>query len=112
LTDGHGHKQITADIKAGETLLLGPSDISLERGKTLVEVNVFPADAIITYWGQDGSSHTVLGGKLLELEEGQYTFTATANGYIDATQSIITDRNRKHINLTLTPKSAHPNLGP
>ena len=112
LTDGHRHKQIAKDFKAGETLVLGPPDVTLQAAKASVKITVSPANAAVSYKNSDGRPHEVRGGTL-ELEEGQYTFSGSASGYNDATQTVtIASGKPNSVALTLTPKSGHPTSGP
>jgi len=107
LTDGHRHKQIQKDFKAGETLVLGPPDLVLQAAKASVKITVSPASAAVSYKGTDGKPHDVRGPSV-EMEEGQYTFSASAPGYNDATQPMtVVSGKPNSVSLTLV-KSAHP----
>ena len=106
LTDGHRHKAISKDFKAGETLVLGPQDLVLQAAKASVRITVSPANAVVSYKGPDGKSHEVRGPSV-EMEEGQYTFSANAAGYNDATQpTTVVSGKPNSVSLTLTLKSA------
>jgi len=112
LTDGHRHKQFAKDFKAGETVVLSPQDLLLQAAKGSVKIAVSPVNAAVTYKDADGRSHDVRGGAV-ELEEGQYTFSASAPGYNDASQTITVASGRpNNVTLTLPPKSSHPAAGP
>jgi len=107
LTDGRRHKQIQKDFKAGETLVLGPQDLVLQAAKASVKITVSPANAAVSYKGPDGKPHDVRGPSV-EMEEGQYTFSASAPGYNDATQPLTVASGKPNgVSLTLV-KSAHP----
>ena len=105
LTDGHRHKQIAKEFKAGETLVLGPPDVTLQAAKASVKITVTPANAVVSYKGPDGKSHEV-HGPAVEMEEGQYAFSASASGYNDASQGVTVAANKPNlVNLSLTPKT-------
>lgn len=88
LTDGKKrHKHLQRSFKAGETVQLGAVDVVLTAATGTLRVNLSPADSAVTYRGPDGKPHDTHGG-VLELEEGTYTFTATAPGHVDRTQTI------------------------
>ncbi len=114
LTDGRRHKQIPREFKAGETLVLGPPDVTLQAAKASVKITVSPANASVSYKGPDGKSHEVRGPSV-DLEEGPYTFSGSASGYNEATQPITVAANKpNNVNLTLTAaKTGHlPTAGP
>jgi len=112
LTDGHRHKQLAKDFKAGETVVLSPQDLLLQVAKGSVKIAVSPANAAVIYKDADGRSHDIRGGAV-ELEEGQYTFSASAPGYNDASQTITVASGRpNNVTLTLPPKSSRPAASP
>ena len=112
LTDGRRHKQIVKEFKAGETLALGPPDVTLQAARASVKITVSPANATVSYKNGDGKLHEVRNGAV-ELDEGQYTFSATAPGHNDATQTItVASGKPNNVSLTLAPKSGHPATGP
>ncbi|PYT25164.1 MAG: hypothetical protein DMG58_24815 [Acidobacteria bacterium] len=87
LTEGRRHKQIAHVFKAGETAQFGPPDVQLQAAKSAVKISVSPANAVVTYRGPDNKVHEVRGPSL-ELEEGQYVFSASAPGHTDASQTV------------------------
>jgi serine/threonine protein kinase len=88
VTDGHRHRQFTKAFKAGETVQLAPSEIVLQSAKVPVKIAVSPANAVVTYKTPDGKSHDV-HGTAVELEEGQYVFTASAAGHADKSETVV-----------------------
>ena len=72
-----GYKSITKSFKAGETVTVAQSDLVAQVTKVAVKLLVTPANATITYKGPDGRTHET-HPPAVELEEGQYTFTAAA----------------------------------
>jgi len=72
-----GYKPITKPFKAGETVTVGQSDLVPQVTKVAVKLMVTPANATISYKGPDGRQHEA-HLPTVELDEGQYTFTATA----------------------------------
>ena len=113
LTDGRRHKQIAKEFKAGETVALGPPDVTLQVAKASVKITVSPANATVSYKGPDGKSQVVKGPSV-ELEEGQYTFSASAAGHNDATQTVIVTAGRpNNVTLALSTKTGRtPSAGP
>ncbi len=105
LTDGHRHKQIAHVFKAGETSQFGPPDVVLPAAKVPVKISVAPASAVVTYRTPDNKSHEVHGPSL-ELEEGQYVFSASAPGHNDASQTVTIAAGRPaNVVLNLTARS-------
>jgi serine/threonine-protein kinase len=113
LTDTHRHRQISRNFKAGETVQLGAADVALQAARTAVKLSVSPANALVTYKTGDGKSHEVHGTSI-DLDEGQYLFTATAPGHNDANQTVTVAAGRpNNLVLHLTAKSAGaPTGGP
>ena len=72
-----GYMPITKSFKAGETVTVAQSDLVPQVTKVAVKLLVTPANATITYKGPDGRTHET-HPPTVELEEGQYTFTAAA----------------------------------
>ena len=72
-----GYKPITRGFKAGETVTVGQSDLVPQVTKVAVKLMVTPANATISYKGPDGRQHEA-HPPTVELDEGQYTFTASA----------------------------------
>src|SRR5579859_6925164 len=108
LTDGHRHKQITHAFKAGETAQFGPPDVILQAAKVAVKITVSPANAAVTYRTPDNKVHEVRGPSI-ELEEGQYVFSASAPAHNDATQTVTVAAGKPvNIALNLTPKAGGP----
>ena len=106
LTDTHRHKQIARNFKAGETVQLGATDVALQAGKAAVKLSVSPANAVVTYKTPDGKAHEVHGTSI-ELDEGQYVFSATAPGHNDANQTVTVAAGRpNNVVLHLAAKSA------
>src|SRR5262249_23370829 len=90
---------------AGVTVQVSRDDLVPQITKVLVQLLVTPANAAVTYSGADGRTHA-MNGPSLELDEGEYTFTATALGYNDASQTLIVGtgkRNDVALNLTAMP---------
>jgi serine/threonine-protein kinase len=105
LTDGHRHKHITHVFKAGETSQFGPPDVQLPVAKSAVKITVSPANAVVTYRGADNKVHEVRGPSL-ELEEGQYVFSASAPGHGDGSQTVTVAAGRPlNLVVNLTPKA-------
>ena len=88
VSDGRRHKQVTHEFRAGETVQLG-ADVIPPAGpaKGNVRVTVTPANASVIYKGPDNKPHEVRGG-VAELDEGSYTFSASAPGHSDASQPV------------------------
>jgi hypothetical protein len=104
LTDGRRHKQITHVFKAGETAQFGAADVQLQAAKSLVKISISPANAVVTYRGPDNKVHEVRGPSL-ELEEGQYVFSASAPGHGDGSQTVTVAGGRPlNLVVNLTPK--------
>ncbi len=71
-----GYKPLNKSFRAGETVTVTQSELVPQVTKVAVKLVVTPANAAITYKGPDGRVHEV-HTPTLELDEGQYTFTAT-----------------------------------
>jgi len=105
LTDGRRHKQITHIFKAGETAQFGQPDVLLPLVKVAVKISALPANALVTYRTPDNKVHEVHGPSL-ELEEGQYIFSASAPGYGEGSQTVTVAAGRPvGIVVNLKPKS-------
>jgi len=112
LTDSHRHKQISRSFKAGETVQLGAADVAVQSAKAAVKLTISPANAAVAYKNGDGKLHEVHGTSI-ELDEGQYVFTATAPGHTDANQSVTVAAGKpNNVVLHLTAKSAGVPAGP
>jgi serine/threonine-protein kinase len=112
LSDGRRHKQFVKDLKAGETLILGPPDVTLQALKASVRITVSPANAAVSYKGPDGKAHEVRGPSV-ELEEGPYMFSASAPTYNDGTQTLIVASNKPNtVVLTLAKQGSPAPRGP
>jgi hypothetical protein len=111
LSDGQRHKQLSRLFKAGETLQLGPPDVVLQAAKVAVKITVSPANAVVSYRTPDNKSHEVHGPGV-ELEEGQYVFTATAPGHIEGSQPLVVTAGKPaNVVLTLKARSVTPKIG-
>ncbi|HUJ21200.1 MAG TPA: PEGA domain-containing protein, partial [Bryobacteraceae bacterium] len=87
---------------------LGPAEIILQGAKVPVRLSVSPAGATVSYKGADNQSHPVTG-PTVELEEGQYTFTASAPGHADASQVVAVAAGKNNtVSLTLTAAKKVP----
>jgi len=71
-----GYKAIAKNFSAGQTVTVVQSELIPQVTKLTVKLVVTPSNATVTYKGADGRTHEA--HTPLELEEGQYTFTATA----------------------------------
>jgi len=88
ITDGKTrHKRLQRSFKAGETVQLGAADVVLAATTGTLHLNISPADSTVTYHAGDNKTHEV-HGNTLELEEGSYTFNASAPGHADRTQTV------------------------
>jgi hypothetical protein len=84
----------------------------MQAAKAVVKLSVSPANAVVTYKTADGKLHEVHGTSV-ELDEGQYIFTATAPGHNDANQTVTTAAGKpNNVVLHLTAKSAGAPTGP
>jgi len=72
-----GYKPITKSFKAGESVTVAQTDLVPQVTKVAVKLVVTPSNATITYKGPDGRTHEA-HPPTVELDEGQYTFTAAA----------------------------------
>ncbi len=101
-----GFKPITRGFKAGDTVTIAQSDLVPQVTKFAVKVVVTPPNAAMTYRGPDGKTHEVHPPSV-ELEEGMYTFTATAPAHTAETQNIVVGSGRPNlVTLNLPPAKA------
>ena len=82
-----GYKPIARSFKAGETVPIAQSDLVPQVTKLTVKLVVTPPNATVTYKGPDGRTHEA-HPPTLELEEGQYTFTAAAPSHSPASLTV------------------------
>jgi len=82
-----GYKPLTKTFKAGETVQVGQSDLVPQLARVTARLVVTPANAAVTYSGADGKTHEARG-PTVELDEGQYTFTATAPAHATESQTV------------------------
>jgi serine/threonine-protein kinase len=98
-----GYKPFSKTFKAGETVQVGASDLSAQVTRVSVKLSVTPANATVTYRGPDGRPHDVRGSAV-EVEEGQYTFTATAPAHATESQVITVGAGKaNNVSLNLRP---------
>jgi serine/threonine protein kinase len=103
-----GYKPITKSFKAGETVTVAQSDLVVQVTKVTVKVTVTPPGAAVTYKGSDGKPHEV-HSPTVELEEGQYTFTATSASHTGEPQTVTVGPGRPNaVVLTLTSNRPVP----
>jgi serine/threonine-protein kinase len=101
-----GYKPFSKAFKAGDTVQIGQGDLVAQLARVTVRLAVTPANATVTYKGADGRVHDV-HGPAIELEEGQYTFTATAASHTPESQ-IVTVAAGKSNTVTLNLPAAGP----
>ncbi len=98
-----GYKSISKAFKAGDTVTVAQSDLVSQTTKVTVKVTVTPANASVTYKGADGKPHEARG-PVVELEEGQYTFTATAPAHSTDSQTVTVGTGKPNsVTLNLPP---------
>ena len=104
VSDGRRHKQVAHEFRAGETVQVGADVIPQAPAKGSVRVTVTPANASVIYKGPDNKPHEVRGGAA-ELDEGSYTFSASAPGHTGASQPV-TVAAGKTVNIALALRPA------
>lgn len=72
-----GYRPITKTFRAGETVPVTQSELVPQVTRVTVKLVVTPPNATVTYRGPDGKPHEA-HPPAVELEEGQYTFMASA----------------------------------
>ena len=81
-------KRIPVSMKAGQTLLLGGSEVSLSPARATIKLTRNPATAVVTYRRADESEPHELHGGEIELPAGSYILNATAPGFMPATAPV------------------------
>ena len=99
-----GYKAITKSFKAGETVAVTPSDLAAQVSRVTVRLAVTPGNAAVTYRGPDGRTHDARP-PTVELEEGQYTFTATAPAHTQEAVNITVGAGRPNLVTLNLPSS-------
>ncbi|HEV3333323.1 MAG TPA: hypothetical protein VG096_20185 [Bryobacteraceae bacterium] len=77
--------QKAVEIVAGQN---GEIDLKLSAAPIPVQIKRAPADSNVTYTRTGDPMVHTFGGNRQDLPEGDYTFTARANGYMDRIQNI------------------------
>jgi uncharacterized protein YndB with AHSA1/START domain len=107
-----GYKPFSKAFKAGDTVQIGQGDLVAQLARVTVRLSVTPANATVTYKGADGKVHEVRG-PAIELEEGQYTFTATAASHTPESQIVTVAAGRSNaVTLNLPPAGSIAKAGP
>jgi hypothetical protein len=72
---------------AGQPIQLSDADVALRNPTGVLRLTVTPANAQVTVAGS-GAAPKTLTGNSMELEEGAYTITARAPGYVDRSETV------------------------
>jgi hypothetical protein len=99
-------RAIRRTFTAGQTVSVADSDVTLLGGTGTLRVAVTPPLAAVTVAGS-GRAPQALTTSTIELEEGSYTVTAHAPGYVERSQQVqVTGGQTATVTLTL-PREQH-----
>ncbi|HLK46564.1 MAG TPA: protein kinase [Bryobacteraceae bacterium] len=107
-----GYKPISRNFKAGETVPVTGQDLVAQITRVPVRIAVSPANATVNYKGPDGKTHEVRG-PAVELDEGQYTFVATAPLHNPASAVVVVGPGKANVvnlNLPMANVIAKPSV--
>jgi tetratricopeptide (TPR) repeat protein len=90
-------KSLRRNFKAGEVIHLTGDDVALESTVGVVRLNLSPASATVVYSRAREGQAQEMRMNPLQLEEGAYTFRATAPGYQDRSETVNVVAGRTHI---------------
>ena len=80
-------KRIQSTFQAGASVVISGAEASQELSMGRLHLRVEPADAMVTYARSGGKAQPASGAEI-EVEEGTYTVTARAPGFIDQSELV------------------------
>jgi hypothetical protein len=99
--------EITTDVPLAE-----PLDLQLAAAPVTVQIRKYPPDSTVTYTRPGDSRIHAFGGTSQALPEGDYTFTARANGYRDKVVPVHIPGESNTLDLTLVREDVVPAAPP
>jgi len=101
------------NFAAGQTVRLADSDVAVRAVNGTLRFNVQPASAQVTVARAGGGAPQSATGSAMELEEGTYTVTARAPGYVDRSETVqLTAGQATPVNITLSRDQHRPATPP
>jgi len=80
-------KEIRPSFRAGVPVVIAGADAAMERSTGVLQIAVQPESATVTY-ARAGEEAKPVSGGTMELDEGSYTVTASAPGYVEQSQTV------------------------
>jgi len=94
-------RPVRKTFAAGQTVRLAEGEATLRSPSGTLRLNILPASAQVTVTRSGGSQQQV-GGNSVDLDEGSYTVTARASGYIERSERVqVVAGQTASVNLTL-----------
>lgn len=103
-------RPVRKSFTAGQTIDLSAAEIAMRSVRGTLRLNITPADAHVTVTRSGGSPVAVTGSEM-ELDEGSYTVTARAEGYVQHSQHVqITGGQTSQLDMTLIRAEQRPKV--
>ena len=107
---GMRSRPVRKSFTAGQTIELSAAEIAVRSTRGTLRLNITPANAQVTVERSGGSPVAVTGASL-ELEEGSYTITAKAEGYVQHSRNVqIAGGQTSQMDVTLVREQRRPTV--
>lgn len=107
---GMRSRPVRKSFTAGQTIDLSAAEIAVRSVRGTLRLNITPANANVTVTRSGGSPVAVTGAEM-ELDEGSYTVTAKAEGYVQHSQHVqIAGGQTSQLDMTLVREQRRPRV--
>ncbi len=107
--EGFVTKRLTRRLRAGETLVLNPGDVTLAAAAGTIHLVLTPSEAQVTYRRPEETQSHAARDASLKLEPGVYLFTARASGYLERTERVpVVAGETRNVELALAKEKVEP----